>query len=176
MDSKMILILKPLMRLKYPCKSDTYRHKVREQFTEHLIMKVVLQALPRKLPFIVLRWLNAAQCRTLLNLSTKTTLTVSNRIFKLHKIRERKGKNLTKNWRDYRRKGIRKLNWNIFTVTAVSQSKENECMWTHDTDGVTSEFLKGATRGLRGMDGGKFQKGNYWRLIPGLCLEDRMNW
>ena len=30
-------------------------------------------------------------------------------------------------------------------------------MWTYDTDGVTSEFLKGATRGLWGMDGGKLK-------------------
>ena len=31
-------------------------------------------------------------------------------------------------------------------------------MWTHDTDSLTSEFLNGATRGLRGMDGGKFKR------------------
>ena len=32
--------------------------------------------------------------------------------------------------------------------------------------------MKGATRGLRGMNGGKF-KGNYMRLMPGLCLDVR---
>jgi hypothetical protein len=38
------------------------------------------------------------------------------------------------------------------------------------------EFLKGATRGLREewMEGNL--KGDYLRLMPGLCLEDRMNW
>ena len=29
----------------------------------------------------------------------------------------------------------------------LSQSEENECMRTHDKDGITREFLKGATRG-----------------------------
>ena len=41
-------------------------------------------------------------------------------------------------------------------------------MWTHDKYGVTREFLKGVTRGLREewMEGNL--KGNYLRLIPGL--------
>ena len=41
---------------------------------------------------------------------------------------------------------------------------------------VSVEFLKGATKGLREewMEGNL--KGDYLRLIPGLCLEDRMNW
>ena len=28
----------------------------------------------------------------------------------------------------------------------LSQSKESKCLWTHDKDGVTREFTKGATR------------------------------
>ena len=38
------------------------------------------------------------------------------------------------------------------------------------------DFLKGATRGLReeSMEGNL--KGDYLRLMPGLCLEDRTNW
>ena len=31
----------------------------------------------------------------------------------------------------------------------LPQSKESKCLWTHDKDGVTGEFMKGATRGLR---------------------------
>ena len=40
---------------------------------------------------------------------------------------------------------------------------------------VSLEFLKGATRGLRKewIEGNL--KGDYLRLMPGLCLEDRMN-
>jgi hypothetical protein len=58
----------------------------------------------------------------------------------------------------------------------LSQSEESEYMWTHDKDGVTREFLEGATRGLqeKWMEGNL--KGNYLRLIPGLCLEDRTHW
>ena len=68
----------------------------------------------------------------------------------------------TKNWRDHHRKGTRKHTetWLKYFDghSCFSQSEENECMWTHDKDGVTREFLKGATRGLRGMDGGKFKR------------------
>ena len=41
-----------------------------------------------------------------------------------------------------------------------------------DKDCVTREFMKGVTRGLR--EG--WMEGNYLRLMPGLSLEDRMNW
>ena len=38
------------------------------------------------------------------------------------------------------------------------------------------EFLKGATRGLREEWKEGNLKGDYLKLMPGLCLEDRMNW
>ena len=69
---------------------------------------------------------------------------------KLHKIRERKGKTLTKNWRELWWKGTNK---HIETYSkyfnghrSLSQSEENKCMWTHGKDGIKREFLKGATR------------------------------
>ena len=75
----------------------------------------------------------------------------------------------------------RKLILNISTITCLSQSEESKCMRTHSKDGITREFLKSATRGLRewnvrGEEGteGKLNN-NYLRLIPGLCLEDRTN-
>ena len=55
---------------------------------------------------------------------------------------------------------------------SLSQSKESKCLWTHDKDGITREFMKGATRGLR--EG--WMEGNYLRLMPGMSLEDRTNW
>ena len=64
----------------------------------------------------------------------------------------------------------------IFWQAWPSFSIRRVCLWTHDKDGDTSEFMKGATRGVgRGMDRRKF-KGNYLRLMSGLCLEDRTNW
>ena len=56
------------------------------------------------------------------------------------------------------------------------QSEESKCLWTHDKDGITREFMKDATRGLQEewIEGNL--KGNYLRLMPGLCLEDRTNW
>ena len=84
------------------------------------------------------------------------------------KIRERKWKNSTKNWRNLRWKGTHK---HTETYTKyfdshirLSQSEESECMWTHDKEGTRKEGMKGNL------------KGNYMRLIPGLCLENRMNW
>ena len=91
----------------------------------------------------------------------------------------RKVKTLTKNRRDYgwqEQKSTRQQNWNIATDTAVffNQKRANEC--EHMKNMVSLEFLKGATRGLREewMEGNL--KGDYLRLIPGLCLEDRTNW
>jgi hypothetical protein len=31
----------------------------------------------------------------------------------------------------------------------LSQSEESKCLSTHDRDGVTREFMKGATKGLQ---------------------------
>ena len=82
-------------------------------------------------------------------------------------------KTLTRNWRDHCRIGPWK-----HTETAskyfdghgrLSQSKKRKCLWTHDKNGITREFMKGATRGLR--EG--LTEGNYLRLLPGLSLEDR---
>ena len=58
----------------------------------------------------------------------------------------------------------------------LSQSEESECKWTHGKDGITREFLKGATRGLREEWMEANLKGDYLKLMPGLCLEGRMNW
>ena len=58
----------------------------------------------------------------------------------------------------------------------LSQSEESEYMRTHDKGGITRKFLKGATRGLQEERKEGNLKGNYQRLLPGLCLEDRMNW
>ena len=46
----------------------------------------------------------------------------------------------------------------------------------HTTKMASLEFLKGVTRGFREewMEGNL--KGDHLRLMPGLCLEDRMNW
>ena len=70
-----------------------------------------------------------------------------------HKLWERKVKTLARNWRDHKRTGTHKhtetvsryFNWQ----GRLSQSKESKCLWTHDKDGVTREFTKGATRGLQ---------------------------
>ena len=55
-----------------------------------------------------------------------------------HKIRERKVKTLTKNWRYHRRTSTHKLNWNISTITSVfiNQKRMNVCEWTHDKDDI----------------------------------------
>ena len=60
------------------------------------------------------------------------------------------------------------------TAVFLHQKKANVC--EHMTKMVSLEFLKGATWGLREewMEG--HLKGDYLRLIPGQCLEDRMNW
>ena len=74
--------------------------------------------------------------------------------------------------RNHCRIGTRKLYRDISTGTAAFINQKRECLWTYDKDGVTSEFMKGVTRGL--WDG--WIEGNYLRLMPGLCLEDRRNW
>ena len=90
-----------------------------------------------------------------------------------HKLRERKVKALTRNWRDHKRTGTHK---HMETVSRYfdghrhfSQSEESECMWTHDKGGITRVFER-----WKVFEG--YLKGNYLRLIPGLCLEDRINW
>ena len=53
-------------------------------------------------------------------------------------------------------------------------------MWTHSKDGSKRQFWVRATRGRNRKKGGMGEmegwKVNYLRLIPGLCLEDEMNW
>ena len=53
----------------------------------------------------------------------------------------------------------------------LNQKRANVC--EHTTKMVSLEFLKGATKGLQEewMEGNL--KGNYLKLIPELCLEDR---
>ena len=66
-----------------------------------------------------------------------------------YKLRERKGKTLTRDWRDHKRTGthkhteteLRYFDWH----GRLSQSKESKCLWTHDKDGITREFTKDAT-------------------------------
>ena len=64
-----------------------------------------------------------------------------------HKLRERKVKTLTRNWRDHRRTGIHKQTETISRYFDrhghLFQSEESKCLWTHDKDGVTREFTKG---------------------------------
>ena len=92
------------------------------------------------------------------------------------KLKERKVKTLTRNWRDHKTTGTHKHTETVLRYFdwhgRLSQSKESKCLWTHDKDSITREFMKGATRGLR--EGWK--EGNYLRLMPGLSLEDRTNW
>ena len=70
-----------------------------------------------------------------------------------HKLRERKVKTFTRNWRDHKMTGTHKHTETVSRYFdwhgRLSQSKESKCLWTHDKDGVTREFTKGATRGLR---------------------------
>ena len=41
------------------------------------------------------------------------------------------------------------------------QTEESKCLRTHDKEGVTREFTKGAIRGVaRGMEGGKLSEVN----------------
>ena len=62
----------------------------------------------------------------------------------------------------------------------LCQSDENKCVLTHSKDGATLHFRVRATRRRnrkkRGVDWmeGKL-KGNFLRVILGLCLEERMN-
>ena len=55
----------------------------------------------------------------------------------------------------------------------LSQSEESECMLAHEKDGITRVFER-CHQGLREewMEGNL--KGDYLRLMPALCLEDRM--
>ena len=95
--------------------------------------------------------------------------------YEYHKIRERKVKTLTRNWKDHCRTGTRKQTEIVSKYFnrhgGPYQSEESNCLQTHDRDGVTREFMKGGTRGLR--EG--WMEGNYLRLMPGLSLEDRTN-
>ena len=54
------------------------------------------------------------------------------------------------NWRDQKRTGTHKHTETVSRYfdwhSHLSQSKESKCLWTHDKDGVTREFTKGATR------------------------------
>ena len=43
----------------------------------------------------------------------------------------------------------------------LSQSKESECMWAHDKDGITRVFERCHQGVARGMDGGKFKRRLY---------------
>ena len=63
-----------------------------------------------------------------------------------------------------------KQNQNISTDTAVflNQNRENVC--EHRTKMVSVEFLKGATKGLREEWMERNLKGDYVRLMLGLCL------
>ena len=58
-----------------------------------------------------------------------------------HKLRERKVKTLTRNWRDHRRTGTYKHTETVSRYFdwhgSLSQSKESKCLWTHDKDGAT---------------------------------------
>ena len=71
--------------------------------------------------------------------------------FQYYKIREKKGKTLTENWRDLWRKGTHE---HMETYSkyfdghkCLSQSEESN--WTHGKDSITREFLEGATRRLQ---------------------------
>ena len=70
----------------------------------------------------------------------------------------------------------RKQNQNISTDTAILLNQKRANVPEHTTKMASLEFLKGATRRLweEWMEGNI--KGDYLRLMPGLCLEDRMNW
>ena len=56
------------------------------------------------------------------------------------KIRERKVKTLTRNWRDHYRTGTRKHTETVLKYfdrhVRLSQSEESKCLWTHDKYGV----------------------------------------
>jgi hypothetical protein len=74
-------------------------------------------------------------------------------IFKYHKIRERKAKTLPRNWRDHWRTGTWKHMETVLRYFnrhgRLYQSEESKSLWTHDKDGITREFMKSGTRGLR---------------------------
>ena len=57
------------------------------------------------------------------------------------------------------------------TQGSLSQSEENKYKRTHCKDGATRE-RRGRREDLEGMEGKL--NGNDLRLIPGLCLEDRL--
>jgi hypothetical protein len=52
--------------------------------------------------------------------------------------------------------------------------EEHEYMWTHCNDGVTYFRVRVTGEEAEGEGEGK-KKESYLRLIPELCLEDRMN-
>ena len=90
-----------------------------------------------------------------------------------YKLRERKVKTLTRNWRDHQRTGTHKHTETVSRYFdrhgRLSQSEQSKCLWTHNKDGVTGEFTKGATRGMRlirlriGIIGEPFRN-QYWIL------------
>ena len=55
----------------------------------------------------------------------------------------------------------RKLYRDILTRTDVFINQKRECLWTHNKDGVTREFMEGATRGLQE----RWMEGNYLRSL-----------
>jgi hypothetical protein len=61
--------------------------------------------------------------------------------YKNHKLRERKVKTLTRNWRDHWRTGTHKHTETVSRYFdrhgRLFQSEESKCFWTHDKDGVT---------------------------------------
>ena len=58
-----------------------------------------------------------------------------------HKLRERKVKTLTRNWRDHWRTGAHKHTETVSRYFdrhgRLSQSEESKCLWTHDKEGTT---------------------------------------
>ena len=66
-----------------------------------------------------------------------------------------------------------KLIQNILTVTDIFLNLKRVIVCEHMTRMPSLEFFKGATRGLCERKGWRENiKGNYLRLIPGLCLEE----
>ena len=55
----------------------------------------------------------------------------------------------------------------------LSQSENNKCILTHCKDCITWHF---GVRANREGTGNRRSEGDGGRLIPGLCLEDRMHW
>ena len=62
-----------------------------------------------------------------------------------YKIRERKVKTLTRNWRDHWRIDTREhmetVSRHFDRHSRLYQSEESKCFWTHDKDGITSIYI-----------------------------------